>query len=78
MKLGKWFKRELSLEEQRLQVSERLGALAKELRVDNPDPALSDTAAILNFLAVLCGSGDKERLHDAGFITQRHASEASE
>jgi hypothetical protein len=78
MRFVKWFKRELPPEEQRLQVSEQLGALAKELGVDSPDVVISDTAAILNFLAVLCGSGDGERLHDAGFITQRFATEALE
>jgi hypothetical protein len=78
MKFAKWFKRESPPEKQRLQVSEQLGAIAKELRVDNPDAVISDTAAILNFLAVLCGSGDGQRLHDAGFITQRLATEALE
>jgi hypothetical protein len=79
VKFPKWFKRHAaSSEEYHLQVSEQLGALAKEFRVDNEDEVISHVAACLNMLAVLCGTGDKERLLDTGRVATRLANEALE
>jgi hypothetical protein len=76
MRFAKWFKPQLSAEEYHLQVSEQLGALAKKLSTDSKDEVTRHTAACLNMLAVLCGTGDKERLFEAGHATSRLADEA--
>lgn len=73
----KYFQPELSSEERHLQISERLGAIARELANDD-DEVSAHTAACLNFLAVLCGSEDKERLLYTARAANRWASEALE
>lgn len=74
----KYFWPEMSAEDRHLQISERLGAIAKDLSGDDSDEVIAHTAACLNFLAVLCGSEDKERLLYAARAANRWASEALE
>lgn len=73
-----YFRPKLSTEDRHLQISERLGIIAKELSRDGDDEVVAHTAACLNFLAVLCGSEDKERLLYTARAANRWASEALE
>ncbi len=70
------FQRGTTPEDYHLQISDHLGALAKELKVDNDDEVIAHVAACLNFLAVMCGTEDRDRLRETGDIAGRFANQA--